>query len=91
MRLIDIDAIPKSAWRGDVYDLQDALWTAETVDAVPVVHCADCKHYIPWKGQNCGECKYMMNSVNSDVLEDDNSYFETEPDWFCGSGKRKDT
>ena len=43
MRLIDLDAIPKSAWRGEKEDLIDELILAPTVDAVPVVRCGECK------------------------------------------------
>lgn len=45
MRLIDLNKIPHKAFLGDRDDLVDALLTAPTVDAVPVVFCRECKYY----------------------------------------------
>ena len=53
MRLIDVDALEKEMCSGCEYNKSKyancddcAIANAPTIDAEPVVHCKDCKHYI---------------------------------------------
>lgn len=89
MRIIDADALIKKAeMRGrclrplvtaysmcvDVHDIEDA----PTIDAVPVVRCKDCKYWENGKGYE-PYCNHWGNMMS-----------ETEPDYFCSYGERKD-
>ena len=55
MRLIDADALKEAFYeRGLGYQAIDELINeAPTIDAVPVVRCKDCKHYL-----GLAECEF---------------------------------
>ena len=79
MRLIDLNKIPHKAFRGDRDDLVDALLSAPTVDAVPVVRCRECEHGEyddKIEDEYCYHCRYDGFSYN-------------EANHFCSDGKRK--
>lgn len=54
---------------------------APTVDAVPVVRCGECKHFV----ENTWECSRLC-----DRFGDEYSDARVYPDWFCADGERKD-
>ena len=77
MRLIDIEAPCKIEI--ELYGEKcHATVTANTVDAVPVVRCKDCKH---WHGK-----------VNDAVAECDGviGQLSTTPEFFCAYGEKND-
>ena len=53
----------------------------ESVDAVPVVRCGECKHFV----ENTWECSRLC-----DRFGDEYSDARVYPDWFCADGERKD-
>lgn len=76
MRLIDVDDIPKSAYRGDVYDLMDALLSAPTINAVPVVRCRECRYNGQPTEKGFAQCEL-------DALI-------REPEFWCRAGQRRE-
>ena len=65
MRLIDADVligklrkwgVPSDAW------VIDEIKQAQTIDAVPVIHCKDCKY---WNGSG-KYCDYEMRGLEND-------------------------
>ena len=70
---------------GEHHTAEDVIMmikTAPTVDAVPVVRCAKCEH---WVKNDDGQCVCALFDIA-------NSYGEpvvTKPDDFCSYGKRK--
>lgn len=77
MRLIDADKLLEVLNKKSVpfnASVNDAILTAPTVDAVEVVRCKDCKHFV--KATDWFACKkwYM------DIREDD----------YCSYGERKE-
>ena len=84
MMLIDADALMDEANSDGAYGYVDAKQISEapTVDAVPVVRCAKCEH---WVKNDDGQCVCALFDIA-------NSYGEpvvTKPDDFCSYGKRK--
>ena len=84
MRLIDADALMDEANSDGAYGYVDAKQISEspTVDAVPVVRCEKCEH---WVKNDDGQCVCALFDIA-------NSYGEpvvTKPDDFCSYGKRK--
>lgn len=84
MRLIDADALMDEANSDEAYGYVDAKQISEapTVDAVPVVRCTKCEH---WVKNDDGQCVCALFDIA-------NSYGEpvvTKPDDFCSYGKRK--
>ena len=82
--LIDADALMDEANSDGAYGYVDAKQISEapTVDAVPVVRCAKCEH---WVKNDDGQCVCALFDIA-------NSYGEpvvTKPDDFCSYGKRK--
>lgn len=59
-------------------DLINELMEAQTVDAVPVVRCRECKHGHPAEDKY-GEYLYC------DISGEDNY----DPDFYCANGERK--
>ena len=59
---------------GDTIDyfLDEAI--SPTVDAIPVVHCKDCKH---WNEED-RDCNIKVG------------HFTAPPNWYCADGERKD-
>ena len=73
MRLIDADAIaPKLEGKFN----QDMVRYAPTINAVPVVRCRECRHYV--EGQTVSACRHEKGMV------------EVTPDDFCSCGERKE-
>lgn len=64
MRLIDADTL-KEKWTiaspepysTDTAEVLDSIEAAHTIDAVPVVRCKDCKHYL-------GVCSFLGIRMN---------------------------
>lgn len=69
----------RACWVDDAICLID---DAPTVDAVEVVRCRDCKHWLKFDSSLIGEvmCCTGQGSVN----------IQKQPDDFCSYGKRKD-
>ena len=90
MRLIDADKLLQADENSDkilvlrsgktleiAYALiKKKIENAPTVDAVPVVHCKDCKHH---ENEEIGMV-YCPNQIGGWVKEN----------WFCADGERKD-
>jgi hypothetical protein len=64
-------------------------------EAAKIVHCKDCKHYSHW--QNVfGESEADVCRLHTDVEESEDCWgcvadaFLVTPDYFCGSGERKE-
>lgn len=49
----------------------------ETIDAIPVVRCKDCKHSEHWYGDKC--LCYLWNETGIDIFENG----------YCSYGERK--
>ena len=84
MRLIDADALMDEANSDGAYGYVDAkqISKAPTVDAVPVVRCAKCEHWVENDdGQYVCALFDIANSYGEPVV--------TKPDDFCSYGKRK--
>ena len=86
MRPIDADALMekmKHRWErfGRESDCICLIEDAQTIDAVPVVRCGECKHFI----EPSWECRKLI---------DRDAYGEADarvyPDYFCADGERKD-
>lgn len=62
----------RSAFKHDIMD-------APTIDAVPVVRCKDCKHYVKSDAEHpdCDFCKRLICGT-------------IRPDFFCADGERKE-
>ena len=80
MRLIDADAVLKAiddfpyGYRGMIRNVVDNV---PTVDAVAMVRCKDCKHFV----RSEGVCKLLSNNYEPPVYVDD--------DDFCSRGERR--
>ena len=86
MRLIDADELPlKTDWYKQ-YVLYTSIENAPTIDAVPVVRCKDCVHWLNEDGLNDHVCLkiYSDGAVSSYAWQD------RKPDDFCSYGERKD-
>lgn len=76
MKLIDVDALEDQLGVSDrdIY-FKDVLADAPTIDAIPVVHCKDCR-FLGIKGLGNGYCrKKMTGNIN--------------PYDFCSYGERR--
>ena len=72
----------ENSMRGGIRKALRCVEQAPTVDAVPVVRCAKCEH---WVKNDDGQCVCALFDIA-------NSYGEpvvTKPDDFCSYGKRK--
>jgi len=76
MRLIDADALPRFGKRGGLVNWCDIV-KAQTVDAVPVIMCKDCKHW-----------QKSPTNINKHICYW-GSFVKSEND-FCSWGKRKE-
>lgn len=63
MRLIDADALIRTM-RADPlyfvverYNIEGPIHAAPTIDAIPVIRCRDCKHFLQIKDTQFGRCK----------------------------------
>lgn len=82
MRPIDADALMekmKHRWErfGRESDCICLIEDAQTIDAVPVVRCGECKYY------KDGMC------YNPNTYDDDKTCGNTTADWFCADGERR--
>ena len=89
MRLIDADRLSEAIYDNVPAPYEDASWAkenclaeieaAQTVDAVPVVRCRECKHYATadFDGNILFGC-----TLHSEMVD-------ITPDSFCSYGERK--
>ena len=87
MRLIDADRLSEAIYDNVPAPYEDASWAkenclaeieaAQTVDAVPVVRCRECKHCDPENHH----CDHPMGTT---------APLRREPDDFCSYGERKE-
>ena len=89
MSLIDADKFEVYTWVNKSSDYVDgdqsileAIDIAPTVDAVEIVRCRDCKHYMPQK--KSAHWENRANYCNRIVT------IKTQPYDFCSYGERKD-
>ena len=90
MRLIDADRLSESIYDNVPAPYEDASWAkenclaeieaAQTVDAVPVVRCRECKHYGTADFDGNILCGCTLHSAMVDIT----------PDSFCSYGERKE-
>ena len=68
------------------YAAADVIKQQRTIDAVPVVRCKDCIHWLNEDGMNDHVCLkiYSDGAVSSYAWQD------RRPDDFCSYGERKD-
>ena len=93
MRLIDadetlMDAEHMSAFRCSLANMEDLnilIGGQETIDAVPVVRCRECKHWKP-SGSKAGNSFSDMEYIGGCEFT---KYYRRESD-FCSYGKRKE-
>jgi hypothetical protein len=84
-RLIDANALMEAYLeeqkKPGIYSIAKLIVDAPTVDAVEVVRCKDCKHFV--QGEIYDPCECMKWTVKFGVAY-------TTPDGFCSYGERKD-
>ena len=97
MRLIDADRLSEAIYDNVSAPYEEAVWAkedcltevyaAQTVDAVPVVRCRECKHRYT---ENCP--MYFHDSYWHEGYEEyvDDYTDHTEDDYFCPKGERKE-
>lgn len=64
----------------DVQTTLRAIEECPTVDAVAVVRCKDCRHYIRWCGKNICNCRYYFDGSGIELREED----------YCSRGVKRD-
>ena len=84
MRLIDADRLSEAIYDNVPAPYEDASWAkenclaeieaAQTVDAVPVVRCRECKHH-----HDCGT--HFCDALGMDCPDDS--------EFFCSYGERR--
>ena len=88
MRLIDADKLIEVLNKKSVpfnANVNDAILTAPTVDAVEVVRCKDCKWWElvdDYYAKGYGECTCPRSVIKR-------STFLNE-DWYCANGERRE-
>lgn len=90
MRLIDAENVAKSlnamkerlGCNAIMIDamVEGLLNQEQTIDAVPVVHCKECRHYIRWCGKNICNCRYYFDGSGIELREED----------YCSRGVKRD-
>ena len=95
MRLIDADRLSEAISDNVPAPYEDASWAkedclaeieaAQTVDAVPVVFCRECKHWKP-TGSKAGNSFSDMEYIGGCEFT---KYCRRESD-FCSCGERKE-
>ena len=95
MRLIDADRLSEAIYDNVSAPYEEAVWAkedclaeieaAQTVDAVPVVRCLECKHWKP-SGSKAGNSFSDMEYIGGCEFT---NYCRRESD-FCSYGERKD-
>lgn len=69
----------------------DAINEAPTVDAVPVIRCKDCKHWLPHEQFGFDEDNNEYHNYCERLVPDDDYYaFIREADEFCSRAERKE-
>ena len=97
MRLGDLDSAKdflKEHWQwldGDeyadgFYDAMELLKEVPTIDAVPVVRCRDCVHWLDENGLEDHVCLKIYDDAGVHSV----AWQTRKPDDFCSYGKRKD-
>ncbi len=94
MRLIDADRLSEAIYDNVSAPYEEAVWAkedclaeieaAQTVDAVPVVRCRECKHWKP-SGSKAGNSFSDMEYIGGCEFT---NYCRRESD-FCSYGERK--
>ena len=99
MRLIDADRLSEAIYDNVPAPYEDASWAkenclaeievAQTVDAVPVVRCRECKHH---RDKNEQEQQYLVEDILICTSPDatDECWNAVWPDHFCSYGERKE-
>ena len=99
MRLIDADRLSEAIYDNVPAPYEDASWAkenclaeieaAQTIDAVPVVRCRECKHH---RDKNEHEQQYLVEDILICTSPDatDDCWNAVWPDHFCSYGKRKE-
>ena len=99
MRLIDADRLSEAIYDNVPAPYEDASWAkenclaeieaAQTIDAVPVVRCMECKHH---RDKNEQEQQYLVEDVLICTSPDatDDCWNAVWPDHFCSYGERKE-
>ena len=99
MRLIDADLLSEAIYDNVSAPYEDASWAkenclaeieaAQTVDAVPVVRCRECKHH---RDKNEQEQQYLVEDILICTSPDatDDCWNAVWPDHFCSYGERKE-
>ena len=69
--------------------MQSVLETVQTIDAVEVVRCRECKHH---RDKNEQEQQYLVEDILICTSPDatDDCWNAVWPDHFCSYGERKD-
>ena len=89
MRLVDIEAeVCADCVCRDKCDRQAYCWAKamQTVDAVPVVRCKDCKHYRNYPNGLC----YLHTEPKTNARGYSGDAVCVEPEDFCYYGERKE-
>lgn len=81
-----------------------ALWLSICILTIVVVTVIAVLFIVTWqkidlvydivrKKKLCGECKYYSNGFcyNPNTFNDEKTYGNTVPDWYCADGKRRET
>ena len=98
MRLIDADRLSEAIYDNVPVPYEDASWAkenclaeieaAQTVDAVPVVRCRECKYH---RDKNEQEQQYLVEDIlictSQDATED--CWNAVWPDHFCSYGEKE--
>ena len=99
MRLIDADRLSEAIYDNVPAPYEDASWAkenclaeieaAQTIDAVPVVRCRECKHH---RDKNEQEQQYLVEDILICTSPDatDDCWNAVWPDHFCSYGERKE-
>ena len=99
MRLIDADKLSEAIYDNVPAPYEDASWAkenclaeieaAQTIDAVPVVRCQECKHH---RDKNEQEQQYLVEDILICTSPDatDDCWNAVWPDHFCSYGERKE-
>lgn len=88
MRLIDADELLNNEFKNDISfnAFQNLVKRQKTIDAVPVVRCKDCKHYViaQLKRDYTFDKRYSPS-----VCINGRFSVPKKADWFCADGKRR--
>ena len=85
-RTAAIEAIEPIRYCGDFIS---TLIHLPAVDAVPVIRCRDCEHFIDMSGTSYPSYCYKHTTFDADGEFD--NVFSTEPDKYCAWGERRES